>query len=324
MTNSGPKRIHRLTTVVRAVEPVSEGVLAFELADPDDWELPPFTAGAHIDVYAPAGRIVRQYSLLGDPAENNRYRIAVRRDEAGRGGSLHLHRELSVGTVVPVSLPRNQFPLREGSHHVMIAGGIGITPFLSMIPVLDRQGASFELHYASRSRDAAPFIDRLSPLLKQGRLRQYFSRAESTASRIELAGLLAAVPDGAQVYVCGPLGMVRQAMQVAPEALKGRLHVELFGGESPGAPTDPDYTVELARSGRLVVVPRGQTMLSALREAGLNIDASCEGGVCLECKTRYIAGQPVHRDLTLPAAEKREFLTPCVSGCASEKLTLDL
>ena len=324
MTAFAPKPIHRVTTVVRSITPVCDGVLAYELADPDDWELPPFTAGAHIDVHAPGGGLVRQYSLLGDPAEQNRYRIAIRREEAGRGGSTRLHRELALGSIVPVSLPRNHFPLRDGARHLMIAAGIGITPFLSMVPVLERAGAGFELHYGSRSPEQTPFLQELSGLVGEGRVKHYFSRAGEPSERLDLEALLRSAPDGAQVYVCGPLGMVRDALRLAPPELEGRLHVELFGGAHPDAPTDPDYVVELARSGQLIVVPRGQTMLSALREAGVELNASCEGGVCLECKTRYLEGAPVHRDLTMPASERGEFLTPCVSGCSSERLVLDL
>ena len=316
------KHIHRVTTVVRAIEPVSEGVLAFALADPDDWELPPFTAGAHLDVHIPGGP-VRQYSLFGDPAERNRYSIAVKREDLGRGGSVGLHRGLSVGTIVPVSLPRNHFPLRPGPRHVLIAAGIGITPFLSMMPELDRRGERFVLHYASRSPETTPFLDRLGPRAAAGQVRHYFSRTE-TPARLDLTAILREAGDDAQVYCCGPLPLLQDALRLGT-ALSGRLHVELFGGEGvAGAPVDPDYTVELARSGRLIVVPRGQTMLAVLREAGVEMSASCEGGVCLECKTRYLAGTPIHRDLTLPAAERGQFLTPCVSGCSGEKLVLDL
>lgn len=316
------KPIHRVTTVVRSIEPVSEGVLAFELAEPDGWELPPFSAGAHIDVHGP-DRLVRQYSLFGDPAERTCYRIAVRREEAGRGGSLGLHRELRVGATLLVSLPRNHFPLQPGPHHVMIAGGIGITPFLSMIAVLERLAASFTLYYASRSPKATPFLDRLAPLARCGLVHHRFSRSAG-GQRLDLAGILADAPAESQVYCCGPLAMIREAVRLGEGSLDGRLHVELFGAAGGEAAADPDYAVELARSGRLIVVPRGQTMLSALREAGVEMNASCEGGVCLECKTRYLAGSPIHRDLTLPAAERREFLTPCVSGCSGERLLLDL
>lgn len=317
-----PKPIHRVTTIVRALEPVSEGVLAFELADPDDWELPPFTAGAHLDVHSPDGP-VRQYSLFGDPAENNRYRIAVKREDTGRGGSVGLHTGLRIGTIVPVSLPRNHFPLRPATRHVFVAAGIGVTPFLSMMAELDRRGEPFTLHYASRAPELTPFLDRLAPRAATGQVRHYFSRGGRPA-RLDLAAILAEAGDDAHVYGCGPLALLREMLDVGEPKLSGRLHIELFGGEGvAGAPADPDYTVELARSGRLIVVPRGQTMLAVLREAGIDMPASCEGGVCLECKTRYLAGTPIHRDLTLPAAERGQFITPCVSGC-SGTMVLDL
>lgn len=316
------KHNHRVTTVVRAVEPISEGILAFALADPDDWELPPFTAGAHLDVHIPGGP-VRQYSLFGDPAESNRYLIAVKREDLGRGGSLGLHRGLSVGTIVPVSLPRNHFPLRPGPRHVLVAAGIGITPFLSMMAELDRRREPFVLHYASRTPETTPFLNRLAPRAATGQVRHYFSRAEKS-TRLDVAAILREAGEDAQVYCCGPLPLLQEALRLGT-AFSGRLHVELFGGESGAvASADPDYTVELARSGRLIVVPRGQTMLAVLREAGVEMPASCEGGVCLECKTRYLAGTPIHRDLTLPAAERGQYITPCVSGCSGEKLVLDL
>jgi vanillate O-demethylase ferredoxin subunit len=128
-----------------------------------------------------------------------------------------------------------------------------------------------------------------------------------------------------KVYCCGPLPLLREALSVGGPLLPGRLHVELFGGEGlTDAPSDPDYTIELARSARRITVPRGQTMLAVLREAGIDMPASCEGGVCLECKTRYLAGAPLHRDLTMPAADRGQFVTPCVSGCSGGTLVLDL
>jgi ferredoxin-NADP reductase len=316
-----PKLIHRVTTVVRLIRRVADDVLSFELADPDDWELPPFTAGAHIDVHLPNGA-VRQYSLHGDPAEANRYRIAVKREAAGRGGSACLHRDVAEGDILPVSLPRNHFPLAAAPHHVLIAGGIGITPFLSMLPVLAASGDTFELHYCTRTPAATPFLEQLAPLAAAGRVRHHFSRGDASA-RLDIAALIARVPADAHVYCCGPAAMIYAVQEAAGPDFADRLHAELFGSAN-GTPGDSDFTVELARSDRRISVPRGQTMLAALREAGVEIDASCEAGICLDCKTRYLSGTPVHRDLAMRAADRAEFITPCVSGCAGPSLVLDL
>src|ERR1700691_725008 len=187
-----PKLIHRVTTVVRRIADAAQGVRTFELADPEDWALPPFTAGAHIDVHIPNG-VVRQYSLYGDPAEGNRYRIAVRRGDDGRGGSVAMHCDIGDGTILPVSLPRNHFPLREGRHHFLIAGGIGITPLLSMMSVLRREQASFELHYCSRTPLETAFLPELRSFAANGNIHHYFSRA-ADPRRFDIGGLLARVP----------------------------------------------------------------------------------------------------------------------------------
>jgi ferredoxin-NADP reductase len=309
------KPIHRVSTVVKRVEDVSEKVREFELGDPDDWDLPPFGAGAHIDVHLPSGR-VRQYSLLGDPEERSRYRIAVKREDQGRGGSAELHETFRAGAFVPVSLPRNHFPLADAGHHVMIAGGIGITPYLSMMSQLEASGGSFELHYCAKSAAKAPFFDRLA----QGRVHFQFSE---TNGRIDVDRLIGSVGGDTHVYCCGPASLIAAVQSAARAANLGeRLHVEFFSSES--ADGEAEYELRLARSARLVPVAKGQTMLQALRGAGVELPSSCEGGVCLECKTRYLEGSPVHRDLVMKPGERAEYLTPCVSGCASKSLTLDL
>ena len=314
-----PKLIHRVTTVVRRVADVAEGVRTFDLTDPEDWALPPFNAGAHIDVHLPSGA-VRQYSLYGDPAEAHRYRIAVRREDAGRGGSLAFHRDIGEGAILPVSLPRNHFPLRDGPHHLLIAGGIGITPLLSMIEVLRRDEVSFELHYCSRTPESTAFLPELAPLAERGVVSHYFSRI-ARPQRLDVAGLLARTRPDSHIYCCGPRTLI-DAVIAAGAAFAGRLNVEFFG--STPSIGQAAYEVHLARSGRTIPVAPGETMLNALREAGVDVPSSCEGGVCLECKTRFLDGTPVHRDLVMSAADRRQYLTPCVSGCAGAQLVLDL
>jgi ferredoxin-NADP reductase len=282
--------------------------------------VPPFGAGGHIDVYLPSGA-VRQYSLYGDPAEGNCYRIAVRRDDAGRGGSRAFHRDIREGSILPVSLPRNHFPLREGAHHLLIAGGIGITPMLSMIEVLKRDKISFELHYCSRTPESTAFLPELAPLAKRGIVTHYFSRIPCP-QRLDIASLLARSRSDSQIYCCGPHALIDAVTAIGAAEFTGRLNIEFFGSAPSCGQTA--YEVRLARSERVIPVPPGETMLNALREAGVDVPSSCEGGVCLECKTRFLDGMPVHRDLVMSAADRRQFLTPCVSGCAGSQLVLDL
>jgi ferredoxin-NADP reductase len=324
MTGHSPKPIHRVTTVVRSAQAVATDVIAYDLADPDGWDLPPFSAGSHIDVHAPGGGLTRQYSLYGDPGDRKHYRIAIKREAQGRGGSQRLQAELTPGTPVLVSLPRNLFPLGDGPHHVMIAGGIGITPFLSMIPEIRRRGQTFELHHCARDPEAAPFVDLAREIGGAAHVKHCFSRRGVPAGRIDVEAIIGNAPANADIYVCGPADMIRDALAKGGAACGERFHYELFGGTLDGTAADAEYVVELARSNRVIPVRQGQTMLAALREAGVEMNASCEAGVCLECKTRYLDGQPVHRDLTMPAQERGRFVTPCVSGCAGERLVLDI
>jgi ferredoxin-NADP reductase len=314
-----PKLIHRVTTVVRHVEDIAEGVRTFELADPDDWPLPPFSAGSHIDVHLPSG-LVRQYSLYGDPIEANRYRIAVRRDDLGRGGSRALHQEIRKNAILPVSLPRNLFPLADARHFVLIAGGIGITPLLSMVHVLSRNHTSFELYYSSRTPEATAFLRQLAPLAARGLVHHYFSRG-AKSQRLDVAQLLAHARQDAQIYCCGPRPLIEAVKSAGAAMFTDRIHTESFGTshDNPAA-----YQVRLARSGRTIHVPEGETMLNALREAGVDVPSSCEAGVCLECKTRFLEGTPIHRDLLMAVADRRDHLTPCVSSCSGPLIVLDL
>lgn len=309
---------HHVTTVLRAVRIETQYIKIFELAEPDGWDLPPFTAGAHLDVFLPGG-LIRQYSLIGSPRERKTYRIAVQMQAEGRGGSLALH-ALKIGDIVPVSLPRNLFPLAEAERHVFIAGGIGITPFLPMMDVLRTTGGRFELHYAAAEPMNMAFVEELSASDYAAHVHLYFSRVPG-GRRLALSELISSLEPDTHIYACGPALMVDEVLALTASRDEDLVHVERFG---PAASCDVAYVVELRRSGVTVPVATGQTMLSAIRGAGVGIDASCEAGVCLQCKTRYLAGTAIHRDLLMSAQERSEFLTPCVSGCSSQSITLDL
>lgn len=318
------KLIHHVTTTVVDVRRETPRITVYELADPDGWDLPPFTPGSHIDVFLD-DRTVRQYSLCGSGARPDRYRIAVQREEGGRGGSRAIHADWAPGTIVAVSLPRNTFHLRDGAdHRILVAGGIGITPIVAMAEDLAGRGESFELHYAARSPDEAAFRGTLEGAPFSDRVTFHY-RSGPGAGRLDLSGLLAAAAPGTHAYVCGPVPMIDEARGFAEATGRDDIHVEQFGAHAtitPGAETA--YLVDLARSGGTVEVAAGQTMLEALRQAGVEIEASCHAGVCTSCKTRYLAGAPLHKDLVMSPADRREFVTPCVSEVVGARIVLDL
>lgn len=326
MTNTVPPKAC-VSTVVRSVQPETDRIKVYDLMDSEDWELPPFTPGAHIDVYLPGG-YVRQYSLCGDPADRHRYRVAVLREPVGRGGSAAFHEHVSKGTVLPVSLPRNRFPLSpDATRHIFIAGGIGITPFMSMIPVLRSEKRDFYLHVCTRRRDDTPFLALLDQLADRG-LAEFHHDGGDPSRGLNLTRLLAQPRDGEHVYCCGPVGLMDAVRKATATWAPGRVRFESFSTVAQDHPVQPSavaYVVELARSGRKIEVAAGETMLTALRRNGIAILSGCEMGNCSTCRVRYLAGEPEHRDFVLSPEERQQFLTSCVSGSRDGKpIVLDL
>lgn len=315
---------HFVTVVVRGIEAVTARVKAFALADPEDWELPPFGPGAHIEVHLPGG-YVRQYSLCGDPAERRRYRLGVLLQPQGRGGSAAFHNAIDHGSVLSVSLPKNHFPLAAGARrHILIAGGIGLTPFLSMIPVIARKGGDFILHVCARSPEDTAFRDDLAPWIAGGRVRLHHDGGDPRYG-LDVRALLSYPRDGDHVYCCGPEPLMRAVQAAATHWPAGTVHFERFNAPAAQSEKRPvSYIVKLARRGDEIEVAVGQTMASALRAAGIDIDVSCEAGTCGTCRTRYLAGEPDHQDFVLRPVEREEFLMPCVSSCRAGPIVLDL
>ena len=313
--------ITTVRTVVARIEDDGADIKVYTLVDPDRWELPPFRAGAHIDLYLP-GNLVRTYSLCNDPADSSRYVIAVKREAAGRGGSQRLHDEVNVGDEIGVSLPRGGLALDADTHFVFVAGGIGLTPFLSATARLSReQRRTFELHVVHRG-DAAPLSGLLAPMLPDG---QVVLHPTSAGARPDIAALIGAPRPGVQIACCGPDGMIAAFEAAAAGWPPAQVHVERF--VPPPLPVDPDtrpYTLELARSHPQIAVGQGQTMLSALLELGIDIPASCCGGICGSCKVNWLEGQPIHRDRALSPGERERSLLVCVAASASDRLVLDL
>lgn len=305
-------------TAVRQLTPV---VREFSFAALDG-TLPGFSCGSHVQVVLPIeGRTLRNaYSLLGDPRETGVYRIAVRLQEASRGGSRYLHEQVRVGDRLQIGAPSNLFALHsQARHHILVAGGIGITPFMAYLAELEAQGASFELHYAYRSG----LTDAYAAELRE-RLGERFHGYDAAAGqRLDCTSLFAGKPLGSHLYVCGPQGLLDElkALAAAHGWSAGRLHWEAFAAPEPGQP----FTVELARSGQRLQVPGDHSLLEALEAAGVEVPNLCRGGVCGQCTTRYLSGEVEHRDHYLDEQQRGAALMPCVSrGGCSGTLLLDL
>jgi vanillate O-demethylase ferredoxin subunit len=300
-------------------------VASFELRRADGGELPPFTAGAHIDVTAPNG-LVRQYSLCNAPSERHRYQIAVLRDPASRGGSRALVDGLDEGARVLVGAPRNHFALVPARHTLLLAGGIGVTPLLSMAEALHADGAAFSLHYCARSRERAAFIERIGASF--GPQATIHLDDGAAAQRLDLDSLLQRPDPDTHIYICGPSGFIAVARGAAVEHgwSAAQVHVEHFAAPVvQRAPAD-GFEVRIASSGKLVYVAPECSVADALAGEGIALPVSCGEGVCGSCITRVLEGVPDHRDEFFSEDEKarNDRFMPCCSRALSPVLVLDL
>jgi ferredoxin-NADP reductase/uncharacterized iron-regulated membrane protein len=305
----------------------AENVQSFELVDPAGNALPRFTAGAHIDVHTPGGK-VRQYSLCNSAAERHRYLIAVMRAEPTRGGSKAMHERVNEGDLIEVSAPKNHFPLGESvKHAVLIAGGIGITPVLCMAEHLVGAGADFTLQYFARSAARAAFVDRIERSPFAGRVRFHFSQDEQQ-QRLRLAALLETHHAETQLYACGSEAFTNAVINAALEKgwREDQMHRECFSAEPRECGGDVAFDVRIASTGKTIRVPADKTVLASLADNGIRIATSCEQGVCGTCVTRVLEGEPQHRDLFLSDDERKrnDRFAPCCSRANSRTLVLDL
>jgi vanillate O-demethylase ferredoxin subunit len=304
----------------------AEGIDSFELVREDGGTLPAFSAGSHIDVHVPGGT-VRQYSLCNDAAENNRYRIAVLRDTASRGGSAGMHDAVHEGDVLTISPPRNLFALHESPRSLLLAGGIGVTPILCMAQRLAAIGADFEMHYCARSRERMAFASEIEASPFADRVHLHFDDGDA-AQKLDLPALIATPDAGTRIYVCGPQGFIDHVVSTAKARgwPADRVHLEYFGAAPQDHSADDAFDVKIASSGQTYTVPAGQSITQALLAHGVEIMVSCEQGVCGTCITRVLEGTPDHRDLYFTDDEKasgNEF-TPCCSRSKTPLLVLDL
>jgi len=314
-----------LSLLVRQIRFEAVGVNSYELVDPAGADLPAVTAGTHIDVLLDDG-VVRQYSLCNDPAERHRYVIAVLLEGQGKGGSRKLHETLHVQDRVSVSLPRNNFALADGAgKHLLIGGGIGITPLKAMAHALASDGADFELHYCAKSPEHASFRDELARL-GDGSVTFHYDGGKPAAG-LDIAALLRGRATSIHVYYCGPPGFMAACAAATADWPAGTVHSEHFKAPELAQSTVQDTvasTVQIASTGLCLDIPAGRSMVDVLNDAGLEVETSCVSGLCGSCKVRYLSGEVDHQDFILSEDERAEYLTTCVSRAKGPVLVLDL
>lgn len=311
-----------LDLVIAEIDEPADGVRSLVLRDPAGDPLPAWRPGAHIDIDLDDG-LTRQYSLCGDPADTDSWRIAVLREVEGRGGSQYVHDKLGVGDRVHARGPRNHFPLEASPRYVFVAGGIGITPLLPMIAAADSAGADWVLHYGGRTRASISFAAELT--------EQYGDKVvvhpQDEQGLLDLDALIGTPQAHTLVYCCGPEPLL-QAVEVRCATWPaGALHLERFSPKEQAPPTGAEsFEVELADSGMTVTVPGDKSILAAVEEAGINVLSSCQEGTCGTCETGVLEGEVDHRDSLLTDAEQEanDVMFICVSRARCPKLLLEL
>ena len=309
-----------ITLVVRQAIPDGPGTRRLVLQDPDGWNLPRWRPGAHLDIHVP-GVGHRSYSMCGDTARTNTWEVAVKREPASRGGSMWLLDVLNEGDVLAASMPRCTFPIADrATRHVMVAGGIGVTPFLAMAYEFERRSAEWTLHVLCRGEP--PCGAALAEWARTDRIRVYDTTRVTRPCWDELLGQDPA--PGLHAYCCGPQAMLDGFEEATGTWPSGSSSIEHFVPPSPPAVEGAKpYILCRSTTGAEIEVEAGGSMLGALWELGAKVDASCEGGICGACEVRWREGEPIHRDRVLSPERRRTHLMACVAQCASERLVVE-
>lgn len=319
-----PGHARPLILRVAAIRQMAATIRAIELVSADGSPLPPFTAGAHINLKLP-GELSRSYSLTNGPDTTDRYVIAVNRDPASRGGSAYISEKLAVDDLLRVDPPHNTFPLTEDAElSAFFAGGIGITPMLAMIRRLESMGRPWKLFYAARNRASAAFVDELEALEQVAPGRVHFHFDDEVGRAMPLLKLAMVIPKAAHVYCCGPGRMIETFRASAGWRPEEHVHIEHFAGTNARPTTD--FTVVLKRQGKEFAVKAGESIMDVLEANGIPVAHSCREGVCGTCETVVLDGECDHMDNVLSRREKdsNRLIMICCSGAKSSRLVLDL
>ena len=303
-------------------EAIADGINLIEFRDLSGKPLPEFSAGAHITIRVPNG-LLRKYSLCNDPAERDRYQVAVKREANGRGGSSALIDGVKAGDELMVAPPVNDFGLPpRAQNFLFIAGGIGITPIMAMIREVRRQGKSFRLFYCTRSAETTAFADELSKPEFTDRVMIHHDQGDPSCA-LDLKPVLAERKNREHLYCCGPRPLMEAVRHFTDHWSPTAVHFEAFSEAETHKATDKPFRVKLARSGKVVEVPVTKTILEVLRENGLEVPSSCETGTCGTCRTKLLAGEADHRDLVLADHERKDHIMICVSRARTDEITID-
>lgn len=296
----------------------------FEIISRDGKPLPAYAAGAHIDITV-TPQFIRQFSLASDPADRTKYLVGILREDQGRGGSIKIHQMLKPGVPVVVSQPRNHFPIiKDGRRHVLMAGGIGVTPLIAMGHELSHAGADFALYYKARTRAQAAFIPELQRVAWANRVHFHFS----DENRLDIADVLGGYRAGDHLYTCGPSEFMDAvfATAVAKGWYEDALHREYFSVPEGAQYVNHPFTLRLQRSGIEILVPADKSATAALKEAGINVDVKCSDGLCGVCKTPYLDGEIEHRDYVLSKSQRATSVILCCSRAKEQNgiITIDM
>jgi phthalate 4,5-dioxygenase reductase subunit len=301
---------------------IASGIHLLEFRDPDGKLLPEFSAGAHIAVRVPNG-LLRKYSLCNNPAERERYQIAVKRESNGRGGSCSLIDSVKAGDEITVTAPVNDFALpQRAQDFLFIAGGIGVTPMMAMIRQVMAEGKRFRLFYCSRSPETTAFRDELSAPEFKDKVVIHYDEGDASRS-LDLRPILAERKNREHLYCCGPRPLMEAVRAMTDHWSPTAVHFEAFSEAETHKADDKPFKVRLARSGDVLDVPTDKTILEVLRAHGLDVPSSCETGTCGTCRTKLLAGEADHRDLVLAEHERKDTIMICVSRARSTDITID-
>ena len=316
----------RFKVKVTSVQEVAKDIksFVFEPAEPGE-TLPEFSAGSHIQIYLPSGGW-RFYSLVNPPYESNKYQVAVKREAHGKGGSKEMH-QISAGDVLEISAPRNNFVLYENrKKFLLISGGIGITPLLSMAHRLDETDQYFELHICAKDKAEVPFQYEL----------ENWSFAPNVEIHIDKDGrpafdpqkVLSSPDPDTLIYVCGPPGFNKWIRESAVKMgwKEDQIRQEFFSAPPVQVAETRAFELELKKSDKTITVKKEQTIIDALHFNNIKVPYSCLQGTCGTCVMEVEEGEIDHRDAVLSEEEKaaQKKICLCVSRAMGEKLAVDL